>query len=332
MMENDRDYQNYQNEENGPAETDDEGYQYGYDYHYVEPSQPDEGGEAEQEHRKKGVPKRLLILIQLLVCGTALLLVMFLKLFGGAAYDQVRSWYLAHINDSIIAQEKMEIIRDACLRFFSPEAPGSGTSSSEAPGSGVSSSETPNAESGGAPASSASPSSGTSSAVPSSGVSSAAPSSNASGVENQKVNHSVSFTTNGSSQAPVMLSVFLDLPVKGGVITSGFGMRDGKHHDGIDIGAAYGSEICPALPGTVELCDENSSYGKYLIIDHGNQIKTRYAHCSSILAKEGDFVTYGQPVALIGSTGDSDGPHVHFELILSGICYDPQPLLKANRL
>lgn len=294
MMENDRDYQNYQNEENDPADMDDEGYQYGYDYHYVEPSQTDEDAETEQEHRKKGVPKRLLIMIQLLVCGTALLLVMFLKLFGGAAYDQVKNWYLTHINDSIIAQEKMDIIKDACLRFFSSEASDAG--------------------SGGAPASSASPASGTSD------------------VENRTVNHSVAFTTSSSSQAPVMLSVFLDLPVKGGVITSGFGMRDGKPHQGVDIGASYGSEIYPALAGTVEVCDENASYGKYLIIDHGNGIKTRYAHCCSILAKQGDFVTYGQPVAYVGNTGDSDGPHVHFELILSGVCYDPQPLLKANRL
>ena len=116
--------------------------------------------------------------------------------------------------------------------------------------------------------------------------------------------------------------------MKNGVITSGFGPRDGGVHLGIDIAADADSRIVPAMPGKVVFSGENSSYGKYLLIDHGSNIETRYAHCEKLLVQKGDTVTYSQPIALVGSTGDSTGPHVHFELILSGICYDPQPLLK----
>lgn len=272
---------------------DEDGYEYNYDFHYIKP----QGYEEEEEDfqpRQKKKGKKMLIFLQMLLCVTVLVTTMLLKMTGGNAYQTIREWYLSHAGDSIIAQESFNHFTRTWIQFFSASPAEQGKQATSAPESS-------------APASSA-----PSSSLPdiSSSVS------------------GVAYTTSVSSKTPVFVSVFLDTPVKNGVITSGFGPRDGGTHLGIDIAADAGSNIVPAMPGKVKFSGENSSYGKYILIDHGSNIETRYAHCEKLLVKEGDIVTYSQPIALVGSTGDSTGPHVHFELILSGVCYDPQPLLK----
>ena len=276
---------------------DEDGFLYNYDYHYVGPEDYEEESEYEEEYRprEKKKPKRLLVVIQLLVCATILFTAMLLRVVGGPAYTAVKSWYLGHINNSIIAQESFNRFTYAWVQFFSTEP---------------AQQQTPQQEQQEPQPAGTEPSSGT--AKPS---------------DSKLVSH-MAFTTNMHSSTPVLLSVFLDFPLRGGIITSPFGMRDGKPHLGIDIAAPEGSPIVPAVPGRVEFSGESSSYGKYLLIDHGSDIKTRYAHCETLLVKEGDAVVYGQPIAIVGNTGDSTGTHLHFELILSGVCYNPQPLLK----
>lgn len=108
-----------------------------------------------------------------------------------------------------------------------------------------------------------------------------------------------------------------------GVLTSGFGARWGRNHNGIDIGADSGSEILAAENGTVTCAGIVSGYGNYVAIDHGNGFETAYAHCSSIVADEGEHVAKGQVIAYVGSTGNSTGPHLHFEIKLNGEYLNP---------
>ncbi len=120
-------------------------------------------------------------------------------------------------------------------------------------------------------------------------------------------------------------------------ITSKFGWRTlyGKKnwHTGIDISGAnvYGKNIVAANSGTVIKAVTsyvaNKGYGKYVIIDHGGGYTTLYGHCSSLLVKVGDTVKRGDPIALVGSTGNSTGPHLHFGIYVNGTEVDPLPYL-----
>jgi len=89
-------------------------------------------------------------------------------------------------------------------------------------------------------------------------------------------------------------------------------------HTGIDIGAGYGAAVLAAEAGTVLRAGWNGGYGKYIVIDHGGGIQTLYGHNSSLLVSAGDKVTKGQKIAAVGSTGNSTGPHLHFEVLING--------------
>ncbi|MBQ3791899.1 MAG: peptidoglycan DD-metalloendopeptidase family protein [Clostridia bacterium] len=96
-------------------------------------------------------------------------------------------------------------------------------------------------------------------------------------------------------------------------------------HTGIDItgSSVYGKPIVAAASGTVIRAEYHKSYGNYLIIDHGGGIVTLYAHCSSLKVQKGDTVSQGDIVALVGSTGQSTGAHLHFEVRVNGKHVDP---------
>lgn len=96
-----------------------------------------------------------------------------------------------------------------------------------------------------------------------------------------------------------------------------------KMHTGIDIPAPTGTKILAAQQGTVIWANWLSSYGKAVMIDHGGGIVTLYAHNSSLIVKKGDKVSKGQAIALAGSTGNSTGPHLHFEVREDGEYVDP---------
>lgn len=102
-----------------------------------------------------------------------------------------------------------------------------------------------------------------------------------------------------------------------------FGVRD--FHTGIDIGATTGSNICAAESGTVILANYgwNGGYGNYIIINHGNGITTRYAHASQLYVSAGQTVSKGQVIAAVGTTGNSTGPHLHFEVRVNGSHTNP---------
>ena len=121
-----------------------------------------------------------------------------------------------------------------------------------------------------------------------------------------------------------------------GIITSKFGKRadpfsdgDGFHY-GVDIENEIGTKISATAKGKVIVAQENELAGKYIEIDHGNGIISRYLHCNKILVKEGDNVKRGQTIAELGNTGRSTGPHLHFELRYDGTPFDPLAVIKIN--
>jgi murein DD-endopeptidase MepM/ murein hydrolase activator NlpD len=113
------------------------------------------------------------------------------------------------------------------------------------------------------------------------------------------------------------------LPLDYDYISSPFGHRWGRQHQGIDFAAGVGEPIYATSAGTVIYSGWESGYGKSIVLDHGNGIQTRYAHCSRLLLKKGAPVLKGAKIALVGSTGHSTGPHLHFEIIVDGVRKNP---------
>ena len=108
-----------------------------------------------------------------------------------------------------------------------------------------------------------------------------------------------------------------------GPVTSGFGMRWGRMHEGIDIGVGYGTPIHAAAAGRVVYAGWMSGYGNLVAIDHGNGISTAYGHQSSIAVSLGQVVAQGQTIGYVGCTGHCFGAHLHFEVRVNGAPYDP---------
>lgn len=121
----------------------------------------------------------------------------------------------------------------------------------------------------------------------------------------------------------------LTWPAKG-TISSGYGLRQGKMHHGIDITKDNGRNIVAALSGFVEFSGRKNSFGNLIIIDHGNGIKTFYAHCSKLFALRNSKVKQGQLIARMGSTGKSIGPHLHFEIRVKGVSQNPLKYLPVR--
>lgn len=118
-----------------------------------------------------------------------------------------------------------------------------------------------------------------------------------------------------------------------GIISSKYGQRDTatgrvpKNHTGTDIAANLGTKIKSASDGEVVLASEEGDYGKHLKIQIG-EVSIIYAHCNNLYVKQGDKVTQGQKIAEVGSTGNSTGPHLHFEIRISERTVDPQSILE----
>jgi len=118
-------------------------------------------------------------------------------------------------------------------------------------------------------------------------------------------------------------------PVNYPYLSSSFGWRrhpiTGRHvmHEGLDFSAPTGTPIHAASGGVVTWAASKSGYGKMVEINHGNGLVTRYAHASKVMVKRGDLVEKGQLIAKVGSTGQSTGPHLHFEVRMAGHPLDP---------
>jgi len=113
-----------------------------------------------------------------------------------------------------------------------------------------------------------------------------------------------------------------------GRINSYYGYREGEFHTGLDINGYQGDPYVAAATGTVVSAGWDGNYGNSILIDHGNGIFTRYAHSSMLLVSEGQKVSKGQTIGLVGSTGRSTGPHLHFEVIINGDFANPLNYLR----
>ena len=131
-------------------------------------------------------------------------------------------------------------------------------------------------------------------------------------------------TTDGTPTSPSAAGLIWPAA---GPVTSPFGMRWGRMHDGIDIGAPMGAPIHAAGSGTVIYAGWMSGYGNLTVIDHGGGLATAYGHQSKLEVSVGDQVTQGQEIGLVGSTGHSTGPHLHFEVRVNGTPVDPMVYL-----
>lgn len=133
-------------------------------------------------------------------------------------------------------------------------------------------------------------------------------------------------TASTTSTAKANLGISLIRPVSG-TITSRFGAGSAirrSAHTGLDIATSSGTPIAAAASGTVTFAGYKGSYGNLLVITHGNGVQTYYGHCSRLYVSAGENVSQGQTIAAVGSTGNSTGPHLHLEVRVNGVAYNPQ--------
>ena len=132
-----------------------------------------------------------------------------------------------------------------------------------------------------------------------------------------------------TSKATSLNGVKLTVKPLSGIITSRFGRESirSSGHTGLDIAAPKGTAIKAAASGTVIFSGTSGGYGQVVKISHGNGIKTYYGHCSKLYVKEGQKVSAGDIIAAVGSTGNSTGNHLHFEIVKNGVSINPQNYL-----
>jgi len=142
-------------------------------------------------------------------------------------------------------------------------------------------------------------------------------------------------TTYTTTTAKVSLNgVKLSVTPVSGIITSRFGSRESirtSGHKGLDIGAPKGTTIKAAASGTVTYSGYCGGYGNLVIISHGEGIETYYGHCSKLSVSKGDVVSAGDKIGEVGSTGNSTGNHLHFEVVKNGVKLNPQNYLYVNK-
>ena len=112
-------------------------------------------------------------------------------------------------------------------------------------------------------------------------------------------------------------------PTSGTIVTSNFGYRWSSFHTGVDIGTPQGSPVYASMSGVVVCSSWQGNYGYYIQIQHDSEVVTCYAHNSQLLVNVGDYVEQGDVIAWSGSTGNSTGPHVHFEVKINGNFVNP---------
>ena len=126
-------------------------------------------------------------------------------------------------------------------------------------------------------------------------------------------------------------------PVQDGWISSYFGRRADPFtgysavHKGLDFAGPEGTKVSTVAAGLVTFAGDRSGFGEMVEINHGNGLATRYCHNEKVLVKQGDMVRKGQEVALMGSTGHSTGPHLHFEVLKNGTQVDPLRFIAEDR-
>ncbi|HKX12698.1 MAG TPA: M23 family metallopeptidase [bacterium] len=136
------------------------------------------------------------------------------------------------------------------------------------------------------------------------------------------------FLEDANDLSPSLEATLPDMMPCDGVVTSDFGWRRvsrrrGRMHLGVDIAAPYGSTIVAPADGRVAFVGRKGGYGLTVVLEHGGNLTTLFAHNSEIFVKEGDSVRRGQSISAIGMSGHSTGPHVHYEVRIDGNAVNP---------
>jgi len=139
----------------------------------------------------------------------------------------------------------------------------------------------------------------------------------------QKIAEQLAANTGALPAGPVRAGSGMFIWPVNGPVVSGFGMRWGQMHEGIDIAVPTGTQIRAAASGTVSIAGSAGGYGNYTCIDHGGGLSTCYAHQEQILVSSGQQVAQAQVIGISDCTGHCLGPHVHFEVRVNGQAVDP---------
>lgn len=137
----------------------------------------------------------------------------------------------------------------------------------------------------------------------------------------------------GRSAPTVKVSIPSRMPVENTKLTSSYGMRTHpviggrRAHKGVDLASPTGTPVYATADGYVEMAQRFSSYGKFIKLDHGANLETRYAHLSRIVVSAGSRVEKGDLIGYVGSTGRSTGPHLHYEVRIDGKAVNPIPYM-----
>jgi murein DD-endopeptidase MepM/ murein hydrolase activator NlpD len=282
---------------------------------------------------------------QIGACVFVLAAALVLKQFGGDYYVTAKSYVKEALQNSITSEEVTAVLHsigeqlpDAAEVFSSgvttPKSSSSGSSSSQSSQSKAVS----NAAGGSSSSASSSTSSSNvkSSSIPTDSVSTlkTLSFSSAGGEDLPAVDSSVSANNSQlppstASLAPFRVTIKPVMPVNGR-LTSAYGYRvnpiTGKYtfHTGMDIAAAGGTPIVAAYAGKAEQVGKSEAYGNFVLLDNGGGIKTFYGHCQTVVVKQGETVKAGETIAKVGSTGESTGNHLHFEIRVNSKFENPQ--------
>ena len=250
---------------------------------------------SHSDRRERDYKLNILIL-QTVTVAVILLFALGIRLFGGDVYIKLSAWYHKNFDDITLASEALEPENTEPIK--APQVTVTDENNSEAD---------------------------------------AAEESENTGEEyDNEIDGAVSgnITDLGSVQSTAVsggVNTFLR-PAAGKVVSK-YGYRTNPvtgiycMHNGIDIAAEKGEDICASFDGNVTSAGYSSTYGYYIIISHSKNVETLYAHCSKLNVKEGDTVKKGDLIGLVGSTGRSTGPHLHFEIRVGGYRIDPEWML-----
>ena len=267
------------------------------------------------EKKKAGAAGWQLVAVQSISCLVVVLIALVFRLIGGSAFSQLRQSF----NESIMSNSIIATL--AALL----DGPGGGEDASGGTTGSPSSPTTTGSAAG--ESTTAGGTSSTTAGTSSAAVTTAAP---AAGGDDLTVSEvKVLYAPEGATFAPLTINRQAEKPLEDGTVTSWFGYRENplgggiSFHQALDIAADAGEPVAAMYFGIVGEIGENDSYGKYVKINHGNGIEVLYAHCSEILVQKDAVIRAGETVARVGSTGQSTGSHLHVEVRVNGVAYDP---------
>ena len=273
---------------------------------------------------KAGASGWQLIAVQSISCVAVILIALIFRLIGGSAFAQLRQSF----NESMMSNS---FVATLAALLDSP-----GSSGGESDG-GTGESTTAGGGSTAPTSSGTTTAAGETTAGGGTTVTTAPTAAAAAGGDDLAVSEpEVLYAPEGATFAPLAINRLAEKPVPSGTITSYFGYRENptkggiSFHQALDIAAETGTPIAAMYFGIVKEIGENGSYGKYVLLNHGNGIEVLYAHCSEILVQKDAVLRAGETVAKVGSTGDSTGSHLHVEVRVNGVAYDPAYVIPAD--